>query len=50
MNAAKYADGDTATATTVDDAVGTQAVPGELAFMYGSLIPNTGEYSARTGG
>ncbi len=50
MNAANYADGDTSTATTVDDAVGTQAVPGELAFMYGALIPNTGEYSARTGG
>ena len=50
MNAANYADGDTSSATTVDDAVGTQAVPGELAFMYGALIPNTGEYSARTGG
>ena len=50
MNAANYADGDTSSATTVDDAVGTQAVPGELAFMYGALIPNTGEYSERTGG
>ena len=50
MNAADYSDGDTGSATTVDDAVGTQAVPGELAFMYGALVPNTGEYSERTGG
>ena len=49
MNAADYQDG-VGGVTTVDDGVGTQAVPGELAFMYGSLIPNTGEYSARTGG
>jgi hypothetical protein len=50
MNVADYNDPDTGSATTVDDAVGTQAVPGELAFMYGALVPNTGEYSERTGG
>jgi len=50
MNVADYNDPDSGSATTVDDAVGTQAVPGELAFMYGALVPNTGEYSERTGG
>ena len=34
--------------TTVDDAIGTQAVPGELAFMYGAIAANTGEYQPRT--
>tara|TARA_R110000824_G_scaffold103417_3_gene245677 strand:- start:6699 stop:7304 length:606 start_codon:yes stop_codon:yes gene_type:complete len=33
---------------TVDDAIGTQAVPGELAFMYGAIVANTGEYQPRT--
>ncbi|REK50273.1 MAG: hypothetical protein DWQ49_15715 [Bacteroidetes bacterium] len=49
MNAANYQDA-VGGVTTVDDAVGTQAVPGELAFMYGALVANTGEYSERTGG
>jgi hypothetical protein len=35
-------------ATTVDDAIGTQAVPGELAYMYGAVPAETGAYSART--
>jgi hypothetical protein len=35
-------------ATTVDDAVGTDAVPGELAYMYGAITANSGEYDART--
>lgn len=35
-------------ATTVDDAIGTQAVPGELAYMYGAIAANTGEYQPRT--
>lgn len=37
MNAADYDDGDTSTATTVDNAIGTQAVPGELSYMYGAI-------------
>lgn len=35
-------------ATTVDDAIGTQAVPGELTYMYGAIVANTGEYQPRT--
>jgi hypothetical protein len=49
MNAADYDDGDTSTATTVDNAIGTKAVPGELAYMYGALDANQDEYKARTG-
>jgi len=49
MNAADYDDGDTQTATTVDNAIGTKAVPGELAYMYGALDANQDEYKARTG-
>ena len=49
MNAANYADGDTSSATTVDDAVGTQAVPGELAYMYGALDAKQDDYKERTG-
>jgi len=48
MNAADYQDA-VGGVTTVDDAVGTQAVPGELAYMYGAIVANTGEYSERTG-
>ena len=35
-------------ATTVDDSIGTTAVPGELTYMYGAITANTGEYDART--
>lgn len=35
-------------AATVDDAIGTSAVPGELAYMYGAILANTGEYQPRT--
>ena len=49
MNAADYDDGDTSTATTVDNAIGTKAVPGELAYMYGALDANQDAYKARTG-
>jgi hypothetical protein len=49
MNVADYDDGDTSTATTVDNAIGTKAVPGELAYMYGALDANQDEYKARTG-
>ena len=48
MNAANYQDA-VGGVTTVDNAVGTRAIPGELAYMYGSLVANTGEYSAMTG-
>jgi len=50
MNVANYNDPDTGSATTVDDAVGTASVPGELAYMYGAIVATTGEYSERTGG
>jgi hypothetical protein len=33
---------------TVDDAIGTDAVPGELTYMYGAILANTGEYQPRT--
>ena len=49
MNAADYDDGDTSTATTVDDAIGTQAVPGELAYMHGALDAKQDDYKERTG-
>ena len=49
MNAADYQDA-VGGVTTVDDAVGTQAVPGELAYMYGALDANQDEYKERTGG
>lgn len=49
MNAANYQDA-VGGVTTVDDAVGTRAVPGELAYMYGAIVATTGEYSAMTGG
>ena len=48
MNAANYQDA-VGGVTTVDDAVGTRAIPGELAYMYGAIVANTGEYSAMTG-
>ena len=44
-----YYDGDTAANTTVDNAIGTKAVPGELAYMYGALDANQDAYKARTG-
>lgn len=47
MTGTNYQDG-VGSATTVDDAIGTDAVPGELAYQYGNPIPNTGEYDART--
>jgi len=49
MNAADYDDGDTQTATTVDNAIGTQAVPGELSYMYGAIDASGATYSERTG-
>ena len=48
MNAANYQDA-VGGVTTVDNAVGTRAIPGELAYMYGAIVANTGEYSAMTG-
>ena len=33
---------------TADDAIGTDAVPGELTYMYGAILANTGEYQPRT--
>ena len=47
MTGTNFHDG-VGSATTVDDAVGTDAVPGEITFQYGNLVPNTGEYDART--
>ena len=44
-----YYQGDSAAHTTVDDAVGTQAVPGELAYMYGALDAKQDEYEERKG-
>lgn len=35
-------------AATADDAIGTQAVPGELAYMYGAIDANQDEYQPRT--
>ena len=49
MNAAKYDDGDTSTATSVDNAVGTQAVPGQITYMYGAIDASGANYSERTG-
>ena len=49
MNVADYDDGDTSTATTVDNAIGTKAVPGELAYMYGALDAKQDDYKERTG-
>ena len=48
MNAANYQDS-VGGVTTVDNGVGTRAIPGELAYMFGSLVATTGDYSARTG-
>lgn len=48
MNAADYQDG-VGGVTTVDDGVGTQAVPGELAYMYGALDAKQDNYKERTG-
>jgi hypothetical protein len=48
MNAADYQDG-VGGVTTVDDGVGTQAVPGELAYMYGALDAKQDDYKERTG-
>jgi|TARA_R110000751_G_scaffold1976_1_gene7451 hypothetical protein len=51
MNVANFVDPATGSATVVPDgAVGTQAVPGELAYMYGALDANQDEYKERTGG
>lgn len=47
LTGTNYHDG-VGSATTVDDAVGTDAVPGELAYMYGAITANSGEYDART--
>ena len=44
-----YYQGDSAAHTTVDDSVGTQAVPGELAYMYGALDAKQDDYKERTG-
>ena len=44
-----YYQGDSAAHTTVDDAVGTQAVPGELAYMYGALDAKQDDYKERKG-
>ena len=50
MNAANFIDPATGSATVVPDgAVGTAAVPGELTYMYGALVPKQDDYSARTG-
>ena len=49
MNVADYDDGDTSTATTVDNSIGTQAVPGELSYMYGAIDASGATYSERTG-
>ena len=48
MNAADYQDA-VGGVTTVDDAVGTQAVPGELSYMYGAIDASGANYSERTG-
>ena len=47
--ASGYYDGDTAANTTVDNAIGTQAVPGELSYMYGAIDASGANYSERTG-
>ena len=44
-----YYNGDTAASTTVDNAIGTQAVPGELSYMYGAIDASGANYSERTG-
>jgi hypothetical protein len=44
-----YYQGDSAAYTSSDDAVGTQAVPGELAYMYGALDAKQDDYKERTG-
>ena len=50
MNAADYTDPTTGSATAVPDgAVGTQAVPGELAYMHGALDAKQDDYKERTG-
>ena len=49
MNAANFLDPATGSATSVPDgAVGTQAVPGELAYMYGALDAKQDDYKERT--
>jgi len=50
MNAANFLDPATGSATAVPDgAVGTQAVPGELAYMHGALDAKQDDYKERTG-
>ena len=50
MNVANFLDPATGSATAVPDgAVGTEAVPGELAYLYGALDPKQDDYKARTG-
>ena len=49
MNVANFLDPATGSATAVPDgAVGTEAVPGELAYLYGALDPKQDDYKART--
>ena len=50
MNVANFLDPATGSATAVPDgAVGTQAVPGELAYMHGALDAKQDDYKERTG-
>ena len=50
MNAANFYDPVADDATSVPDgAVGTDAIPGELAYLYGALDPKQDDYKARTG-
>jgi hypothetical protein len=48
MTGTNYDDG-AGSATTVDNGVGTYAVPGELAYMYGALDAKQDDYKERTG-
>ena len=50
MNAANFIDPTTGSATAVPDgAIGTEAIPGELAYMHGALDAKQDNYKARTG-
>jgi hypothetical protein len=48
MTGTNYDDG-AGSPTTVDNGVGTYAVPGELAYMYGALDAKQDDYKERTG-
>lgn len=48
MTGTNYDDG-AGSETTVDNGVGTYAVPGELAYMYGALDAKQDDYKERTG-